>query len=131
MPLRIRCPKCGTVQRIPIGVRPTCQKCGFAGNSADAQRASETPAEGQEEQVQWTAQPPPSAQSGQVAWGAAAPEGQVAWDAAPGAGAGAGPGGAAAPATGGAGGESAEGWADAQWPQDDAPAPKKKGIFRK
>lgn len=131
MPLRIRCPKCGTVQRIPIGVRPTCQKCGFSGNAAEAQRSSDAPTEDQE-QAQWTAQPAPSAQSGQVAWGAPAPEGQVAWDAAPGAGPAAGTGGATAPGTGGAGGESAEGWADAQWPQADAPEqPKKKAQFGK
>ena len=36
MALRIRCPKCGTVQRVPAGVKPTCPKCGFAGNAAAA-----------------------------------------------------------------------------------------------
>jgi hypothetical protein len=36
MALRIRCPQCRTVQRVPAGIRPVCPKCGFAGNSAAA-----------------------------------------------------------------------------------------------
>lgn len=116
MPLRIRCPKCGTVQRVPAGVRPTCQKCGFAGNAAASASAATEPAASTE----------PDAQPGQVQWGEQAGQqpGQVAWDQ------------PAAAATTGAG-EQAEEWpdageGDAAWPQADVPegeAPKKKGLF--
>ncbi len=101
MPLRIRCPNCRTVQRVPAGVRPVCPQCGFAGNSAQARQEAPVTAEGQ-------------------TW--AEPEAQnVSWET-PGAPAASGD---ATPATTG------EAWGEAQWPEGEATgeAPKKKGWF--
>jgi len=102
MALRIRCPQCRTVQRVPAGVRPVCPKCGFAGNSAKL--AAEQPA----------------ATTAEGTW--AQPEGEVSWET-PAATA---PEAAAAPEA-----PAGEAWAEATWPQSDAPgeAPKKKGWF--
>ncbi|MES2154005.1 MAG: zinc ribbon domain-containing protein [bacterium] len=104
MALRIRCPQCRTVQRIPAGVRPVCPKCGFAGNSAAQAQAEAS-------DVSAWAQADPAA-GPQVTWDT--PAGEQAAEGAP------------AEAWGEAQWPQAEGEAPME---ESAESPKKKGWF--
>lgn len=99
MALRIRCPQCRTVQRVPSGVRPVCPQCGFSGTTAANAEA-------------------PAAEA--ATWGQ--PDAQnVSWEATPALGA-SGAAGAAAPSAT----WTEPTWAEADPPAD---AQKKKGWF--
>lgn len=79
MALRIRCPQCRTIQRVPAGIRPVCPKCGYAGNSAPAGEAptADAWAQAEAENVSWETAPAEGDAPQADAWAPA--EGESVW----------------------------------------------------
>lgn len=57
MPRQLKCPKCGTVNTIADGARPTCAACGFGGAPGAAPSAGMAPAAAPAAQPGWGAAP--------------------------------------------------------------------------